>query len=309
MIFRSDRPTIARKANVGLAGRFRMEAVSRRTGRRRVLADWFPNLILNNGLNTFGTIYPQSRCMVGTGTSTPVATQSQLDNRIASTTSATSIVRGVDLTDNYAYVRWTYRFNEGVAAGNLTEVGIGNSDTSCFSRALILDGLGEPTAITVLSDEFLDVIYELRLYPKITDTIAVVNIAGIDYDTVLRPSAFSSWGSLYYTRFTSSGMDTEVPDIYPIIYASGTLGDYTTTPTATQIASGTYSAGTYVDNSYEITHRATFSISQGNADVYMMSILSGGFGQWKMSFDPPIPKRNTNTLMLDLKLAWARKTI
>ena len=308
MIFRSDRPTIARKANVGLAGRFRMEAVSRRTGRRRVLADWFPNLILNNGLNKFGTIYPQSRCMVGTGTSTPVATQSQLDNRIASTTSTTSVVRGVDLTDNYAYVRWTHRFNEGVAAGNLTEVGIGDSDTSCFSRALIPDGLGNPTSITVLSDEFLDVIYELRLYPKITDTIAVVNIAGVNYDTVLRPSAFSSWGSTTYTGFTLGGMDSSASS-NPVIYASGTLGDFTITPSATPISGGSYWGGTYVDNSYEITHRATFSITQGNQDVYMMSITSGGFGQWKMSFDPPIPKRNTNTLTLDLKLAWARKTI
>ena len=308
MIFRSDRPTIARKANVGLAGQFRMEAVSRRTGRRRVLADWFPNLILNNGLNKFGTIYPQSRCMVGTGTSTPVATQNQLDNRIASTTSATSLVRGVDLTDNYAYVRWTYRFNEGVAAGNLTEVGIGDSDTSCFSRALILDGLGDPTSITVLSDEFLDVIYELRLYPKITDTIAVVNIAGVNYDTVLRPSAFSSWGSTIDTGFISSGMDNSASG-GAVIFASGTLGDYTVTPSATQISGGSYSPGTYVANSYEITHRATFSITQGNQDVYMMEIISGGFGRWKMSFDPPIPKRNTNTLTLDLKLAWARKAI
>src|SRR5690606_31940294 len=51
----------------GLCGRFKLEA-ERPDGQRRLLADWFPNLITNAGLNRIGTSSGWlTACAVGTG--------------------------------------------------------------------------------------------------------------------------------------------------------------------------------------------------------------------------------------------------
>lgn len=53
----------------------------------------------------------------------------------------------------------------GVAAGNLSEVGMGWGNSNLWNRALIKDINGNPTTITILSDEYLDVVSEIRIYP------------------------------------------------------------------------------------------------------------------------------------------------
>lgn len=296
-------------ATIGFQGWFKFEAVNAITGRRRTVADWFPNLILNNGLNRMGTGSTIDRCMVGTGTSTPVATQTQLDTRIASTTTAQSTTYGADLVDDYAYIRRVFRFGAGVAAGNLTEVGVGNSDTSCFSRALILDGLGSPTSVTVLSDEYLDVTYEVRCYPPTTAVAATVNIGGVDYATEILPSLFGSWGDVNYFRWpTHTGGMAATPTNNPNIRSAGTLGDYTVSAGGTSIASGTTAYLAYSNNSYELTQRLTFGLTSGSTDFGILEFYNA-LGRWKISFDPVVPKRSTNIFTLDFKLAWARKTI
>lgn len=73
---------------------------------------------------------------------------------------------GWNNSEGFGWTRLTRQFGEGVAAGIIAEVGAGwaaNGDT-LFSRALITDGAGNPTTITVLSDEYLTVIYELRRF-------------------------------------------------------------------------------------------------------------------------------------------------
>ena len=149
------------------AGWFKIEA-TRPDGTRRVLADWFPNLILNGGLDRMGANPDYlSWCQVGSGSTAPVAAQTALVNRIAGTSTQQNNVSGAQASaPYYGWYRRTYRFAQGVAAGNLSEVGVGWATSgSLFSRALILDGGGSPTTITVLSDEVLDVTYELRRYP------------------------------------------------------------------------------------------------------------------------------------------------
>ena len=147
-----------------LAGFYKLVATNSK-GQTRVVADWFCNLILDAGLNRLGTGGIIDRISVGSGNSTPTAGQTALDTLVATTT--TAVGGGVNSYDSvgntYAFSRSTYRFATGVATGNLTEVGAGWSG-GLFSRALIKDGGGVPTTVTILSDETLDVIYELRVY-------------------------------------------------------------------------------------------------------------------------------------------------
>lgn len=102
--------------NLELAGYYRLEKI--RNGRRELVADWFPNIITNNGLDLFATGYTQKfqAVYVGTGSSTPTANDTQLENQIA-TTSGASISSGIDTTGRYVYMNAQYTFAAGGCRG------------------------------------------------------------------------------------------------------------------------------------------------------------------------------------------------
>src|SRR5690606_18622638 len=90
-----------------------------------------------------------------------------------------------------------------------------------FNRARVVDEMGNPTTITVLSDEFLEVIYEITLYTidGATGTLTI-NIDGTptDFDYEIRPISMNNntwWGisgsvlgsgTSAFTRFNPSGL-------------------------------------------------------------------------------------------------------
>ncbi|WP_218955173.1 MULTISPECIES: hypothetical protein, partial [unclassified Acinetobacter] len=126
---------------------------------------WGHNKVLDTGLDRMSAGTWIDRCCVGAGNSTPLNSQVALDNLIASTTTifATELIKNT-VTPYYYGVRLTWRFAQGVAAGNLSEVGLGWGNANLWNRSLIKDSSGEPTTITVLADEFLDVVSEIRIY-------------------------------------------------------------------------------------------------------------------------------------------------
>lgn len=132
--------------------------------------DWFHNLVLDAGLLRMPIGTWIDRCCVGSGNSTPIASQASLDAFVASTTVSLNNQAGWDSTTNptYLYERKTWRFAQGAAKGNLSEVGLGWGDNTLWNRALIKDTVGNPATITILADEVLDVVAEIRVYPAQT---------------------------------------------------------------------------------------------------------------------------------------------
>lgn len=132
--------------------------------------DWFHNLVLDAGLLRMPIGPWIDRCCVGSGNSTPIASQASLDAFVASTTVSLNGQAGWDSTTNptYLYDRKTWRFAQGAAKGNLSEVGLGWGDNALWNRALIKDTTGNPATITILADEVLDVVAEIRVYPAQT---------------------------------------------------------------------------------------------------------------------------------------------
>lgn len=132
--------------------------------------DWFHNLVLDAGLLRMPIGPWIDRCCVGSGNSTPIASQASLDAFVASTTVSLNGQAGWDSTTNptYLYERNTWRFAQGAAKGNLSEVGLGWGDNALWNRALIKDTTGNPATITILADEVLDVVAEIRVYPAQT---------------------------------------------------------------------------------------------------------------------------------------------
>lgn len=291
--------------NIGatLKGFFKMVAV-RPDGNKRVLADWFPNLILDSGLNFIGTVNYVSACQVGTNNTAPVVGDTTLHAFLVGTVTVLSNTSSAQPSaPYYSKSIICYEFGVGVAAGNLSEVGVGpTSGGPLFSRALILDGGGSPTTITVLGDEILHVFYELRCYAPTVDGGGVVNISGTDYTVVTRASDVTNWSG----PWEKAGTPADNP-LFMKAY-QGPLGAITVAPSGTNSTAipGVTSAA-YVNNSLQLDMSAEWNITTGN--------LAGGvgafeitttLGKYKGSFVPAIPKDALSVLDLTVRVAWAR---
>src|SRR5690606_24898680 len=138
------------------------------------------------------------------------------------------MIRNTTVSPRSITVGVRIRASEGAVVGNVAEIalcrgttGIPNNSTPIFNRARVVDEMGNPTTITVLSDEFLEVIYEITLYTidGATGTLTI-NIDGTptNFDYEIRPinmNHTSSWviagsvsgsGTSAYVPFNPSGL-------------------------------------------------------------------------------------------------------
>jgi hypothetical protein len=305
--------------SVGLAGHFTMTVSGGKRG-TVVLAD-FDNMILDSGLNFLaGTLGSNTvgYCQVGTGTTAVSASQTALANQIANTASLQrAFGAGTYVAGPPAYKTdyQTYRFGTGVAAGNLTEVGVGWAPTgSLFSRALIVDGGGAPTTITVLSDETLDVTYTLRCYAP-SDVTGSVTLAGTSYSYTIRGANMAaggtgSWNPGDVVRYGFANASLTSVDVY-----SGTI-DATPggIPTGTNaFGSAVCTPAAYVTGSYQraVEIRCDLNdcnISGGFKSYYVRCTGSGGqpTHAFQVQFSPNVPKDNTKVLRLNMVFSVAR---
>lgn len=290
-------------------GWYKIEAI-RPDGTRRVLADWFPNLITNIGMDRLagsGPLY--DRCVVGSGSTAPAFTDTALAAFVGvslSVQSATGPNGGAP--DYYFSSRVTYRFAAGTATGNLTEVGVSiTNNTSLFSRALIVDSGGTPITITVLSDEILDVTYELRSYPTLTDSVTNVTISSVVYSVTRRVAnvaGFAPGGSV------PQGMSGDNP---AAVSYSGAIGPITGAPATASGTNGTSAWSAYTNGTFSRTMTITGGLAQMNAAGGLRSMMINGSGlsplrpAWQFEFSPVLPKDATKTLSLTVVFSWSRR--
>lgn len=291
-----------------LRGWFKLEAV-REDGSRRLLADWFPNLIVNNGLDLIGTANGWlGDCFVGSGNAAPANTDTSLQTLVGSTSTITVNTQG-----NSGSSPWfgtttnTYRFAAGVATGNLAEIGVGVGPTNIFSRALILDGGGSPTTITVLSSEALDATYQLQNNSPTTDVTGNVTIAAVNYAYTIRAAVAnqtSNWA------VNGGGDQGGLRNTCPVF--NGAIGAVTGSPAgataaATSIANSAYSSGNHF-----IDALVTYGLTAGNvsggisAVQAFLGVNSASMGSIQVGFSPSIPKDASHVMTLGLRHTWAR---
>lgn len=316
-----------------LAGRFKVEAFradadgNEIPGSRRVAADWFSNLITNAGLNELGATGNWSgifagqiffACGVGSGSTRPAFTDTALVSQVARSSTKQSDTNGVQGSAPYfGWRRITYRFAAGVAAGNLAEVGIFTAASSgiCWSRALILDGGGNPTTITILADEILDVTYECRNYPPTVDVPWSATISGVSYSGIVRAhnvtsnSYTSLWAPGQWVGQGTAGVmvNTEAGNAYAATYSTQTLGAITASPAGTPYYASGLTASAYVPGTYYRDHTVAWGVSYGNApggvgSFRFLSIM----GSFQMSVTPVIPKDATKTMTINVRVSWGR---
>jgi hypothetical protein len=302
---------------VGFAGDFEMLATNAYTGKSRTLAK-FPNLITDGGLNRIGLATGWlAGCYVGSGNSAPAEAQTSLDTLVAGTANriswtSSSLATSPYHTDSVI----TYRFAQGAAAGNLSEVGVGWSSAGLWSRALILDGVGNPTTITVLADEFLDVVYRLRTYPPLVDVISEVVIDGITTTVTARASqvtASAGWTSSTSVAGFQGGGDTTASASRHIVY-SGNIGAITGQPSGTSAQGPGAGNAAYSSGSLLRDYTLTWGITQGNvggvgALFTTMGTTGQGLGRMQYRFQPSIAKDSTKTMVLACRNLWGRYTV
>ncbi len=284
---------------------------------------WFKNIILDTGLDRMGItttgIYATQYARVGTGTSTPVATQTSLDAQIAfsaATNQANSAVNsGTPLYNTL--ITTSFAFAQGAVVGNIAEVGIGwaTTGTSLFSRALILDNTGSPTTLTLVSIDQLTVYYRITVTPVLTDTTGSVVISSTTYGYTARICNAGSFASNVYMFATAPiSANGVLGPVASTTHAAGTaLSAITTVPANASGTAGTVTQGSYSPGSYFRDDVWNWSISQGNATGGIQIITlsysgnpSGGNIKYQFRFDTVIPKTNTNTLGLTVRISWTR---
>lgn len=325
-------------STMGVQGWYKMEALKvDADGRvieksRRVVADWFPNLITNQGLDRLGGNNASNvfiACQVGSGNAAPNVNDTGLVARIAGTASSPSsggtVIGAASTPPYYGWVRNVYRFAAGTATGNLSEVGVGwgTTGSTLYSRALVLDTSGNPTTVTILSDEVLDVTYEHRLYPPTGDTTNVVNISGTNYTFTTRAALVTTaaWWSMSGSSSSAPsggavlGLSSSFGPSAVVAY-NGSIGAITSSPGGSSAIFGNspvlaaYSPGNYYRDGTVSTGTSGAVLGGGISAIlarFGNNDASGGVFQYGVS--PAIPKLNTQTLTLTFRQSWARKTI
>lgn len=288
------------------------------------LSHWFDNIVLDQGLNSMATDTWISGVAVGTSNTTPVETQVQLGNEVARTTSS----QGSTVTNAYSVDanNWihshqsTYRFALGAFNNvNLSEVGIlagQSAPYTLWNRALIKDINGNPTTITVLSDEILDVVCEVKVYVKTSDTTGSFNLLDKQGNTIRTVQHTTRPANINQPHNVGIGMNVmnRTSFNYAMAYKSATLGAITGTIGGTNIGTfrdtlGNFSASTYVQNSYKIKFTLTAAVADMNDETGLSGLfIQGVLASYQIVFDSAIIKNNTQTFSLDYEISWGRYT-
>lgn len=292
----------------------------------------FPNLILNQGLDRMATQTDYLNCaQVGTGNSTPAVGQTALDARVAGTSTAAPTGNASSAQGSSPYFGTATRcwdFALGAVVGNMAEVGVGWATTAnLFSRALIVDGGGNPTTITVLADELLRLSYTLYTYPVEADTSFNVTISGTNYTFVRRPSLVnqaSRWANRGGAGSGSPGNIAEARrcgisnSTSCAVAHSGGIGAITGEPSGTPAGQTSLSYATYTNGSFYVDTTAVWGTGAANFGAggiqslstelgYSNTTVTGGHGKYQYSVSPAFAKDNTKILTLVFRHTFTRR--
>jgi hypothetical protein len=303
-------------------GRIRMVA-TKLDGSQRTLAD-FSNLITDAGLNRMGIGPFRDTCVVGTGSNAPTVSDSQLQTTRARTGAGAPNIPGPTAQSSPPYFTRTstgFRFSVGSASGNLTEVGIGWStgsgltDYQLWSRALIKDEDGNPTTVTVLGDEVLDIYYSMRIYPPTADETYQIAIGGEDYNCISRAAQVTStlhWGvpsgRVVFTTLPGSAS----PGVY-----NGSIGAITGSPSGLSVFNAGITNLGYSNNSLQQDATLGWGLDQGNLPGGIRSVhYQTSVGAYQTQFTRTTPrdngtttidKDNTKVLSIGFRVGWGRR--
>lgn len=296
-----------------VCGRFNM--IVRKAATDEIVNEtgWFNNCVLNQGLDYMATNTWFNYCKIGTGNSAPVETQTSLDKFFAVSSNTSTTDYGTSSNaPYYKYLRQTFRFAAGTFNNTtISEVAIAYTGTKdalgIWNRALIKDNNGQNTTITLLSDEVLDVVCEVRLYMDTSDIISNLDLYDRNNNLIsshtltVRPMNISNYASyIVYAVSSSCG----------IYYAfSGSIGNVNSMPSTSISGTASTTVGAYVSGSYKLDFTSVFSLTSGNGTIKAFcsaGYIYNGAHVFQIGIDPAIKKTSDQTLTIKGTLSWGR---
>lgn len=307
------------KTQARLEGIYQLTVRDVRTGEITKQTKPFKNLITNSGLDyifigfpgPFSILQSFQGAYVGTGTTTPAFTDTTLTTFLAGVNSSVGASSPMSF---WVYVAgtppyWTstgsWTFPAGSATGTLAEVGIGGVISTSpnyilQSHALIVDGGGTPTTITVLSTEALTLTYTLNLYWDTTTHTGTISISGVTYNISWLPQSINSPSG-------TPGNSAIGPSLRLTGY-NGSIGTYLSNPTGSNGTNNdTGSVGSYTTGTYylDITYTCDINHLNFTGGITVLTI-SSNYHKFQIGFTPAIPKDNTKSFTFVNRIAVAR---
>lgn len=279
-----------------LAGRVKLQISEGARG--TIDYPWQDNMILDQGfvqliVNTrTTTIVALHSFGVGSSSQPVQHTDTGLIAPIAFTPATSSnITHGWDAVGGFGWSRKTQSFARGAAAGNISELTTNHAanNTSAMARALVLDVQGNPTTITVLSDEVLTITWEWRKWWTVQQPHEIEYLV----DDVPRSTTVSYKQNLG-TGSVALGNGGVAPIASSLISSSGGVfvGEFKTTFTENQGNPRITSVGTQGDNN-------------SGAVGYFGQVFP--FDNAYATFDPPIAKTNEFRLEIYHRIQLTRR--
>ena len=280
---------------------------------------WSENLILDSGFNYLFAAPSNlmGRAEVGTGTTVPVVTQTQLTASLGSgpPTGGTAITTVNVGTPTFAgKLTYSFTFTQGAIIGNITEVGVGPLGAGAlFSRALIVDGGGTPISVAVASIDQVIVLYELTINPIITDTTGTIVFNGVSTTYVARAYGLNNFGTgttSMVPNITNQRVNLLQVYIGQAAASTATLSALTgsglspvaATPNSTTVANLAYTPGSFSGTTQIVWDSTAANQSIGGVNL----IDNSGLNKYQISFSPPIAKTNTQALTINLTTTVVR---
>ena len=306
---------------VGLHGEVKV-IVKRADGTVRLDTGFFPNVITNLGLDALGNNHNLfNYCAVGGGNSTPLNTNTKLDNFLAAGSQISSESKydydPVRDTEFYKCSRTVgYRF-EGLDNKNISEVGLVGDYASgqhpAYTRTLIKNSAGEPTVITVLSGEILELQYRLWQVFDVKDKDQVVTamIDGVEvpFNVKIRLAGVGGnlGGSWSYAAVVGAHLTFQGNNYHQ--FGTGELGEITGQNSGLTSAIG-LSWEAYQPSTYKRKFYVNTSITDAVHPIRSFLFFTG-LGAYQVRFgtvdgDLPIDKTNQDILQLGFEMSWGR---
>jgi hypothetical protein len=300
---------------------------------------WGKNIITGLGLDAALTYEDHGYCVAGNGNATPSISDTTLDSylgKMSATISRTGSVNS-DPGAGQLYISTLVRtqFNPGAFGGspvNISEAGFTtgagalssvNSTTPLFSRGLLVDEFGNPTAVAVQPDEYLDIFWRFTVnlpynttgsfnltvdgVPSVIDyqvrplrLVPIFGPSNIPWNYVSGATLPNTQGNIYLVRglagFTLLG-DSGVVGT-PMVAPSGNI----TYPSTSQPTAASYSSYNSGDYYRDIT--LVWALAQGNVIGGIQTVIVyTGYTCWQLQLDPVINKDDTRQLNLTFRIS------
>lgn len=213
---------------------------------------------------------------------------------------------------------WRWRFNQGDVVGNVSEVGVAlssfpTSSTPLLSRALVVDVNGDPTTITVLADEYLEVEYELYLNASASSSGTLTqDIDGTPTSTsyTIKPSAFLTDSVIGWNKCTSAGLIPLSPTASTgtdyVIMSAGSVSsgvDGGITGTKFRVSTATASAVNVSSGYRDVKYVA--SPDEANTNISAMQFNSSLFS-FQMQIAPAVAKTSDYSYDITIRYQISR---